>query len=217
MNMRIAQRAVEGEAQRLDALRVALYYLRREARAADLVTNYVWSPSGRLLSVTDPEGIETRYGYDLRGRLETMTADYGGLNRSTIWGLDGYGNVTSVTDPAGAVTSHVYNEQNFLTKITDAEGYDTRLTLDGAGRVLRMEREREQDGAVYGVANQYDAINRLLSQVVDPDAGGLNVSTFYQYTPTAGCGSCSGATPGSARPNSSLTRGGNTRTSITTC
>src|SRR6185436_14021591 len=62
-----------------------------------LTTRLGYDPAGRLSSVKDPLGHETKYEYDERDRLIKVTAPDGG---NTVYGYDEQNNRISLIDPA---------------------------------------------------------------------------------------------------------------------
>lgn len=65
------------------------------------VTTFEYGPLGRLTSTTDPEGVVTRYGYDIEGRVTQTTtgAALGAPDRTTTTVYDAQGRVVQVTGP----------------------------------------------------------------------------------------------------------------------
>jgi RHS repeat-associated protein len=123
--------------------------------------------SGRVLSVIDPSGNETRYTYDKLGRIlsETVCPDTGFAHTTRYeYGLRSGDQSTS------------------STLVVDPRGNQTRYWADALGRALRAER-RDADGSLPGwltvSAHEYDAWGRLRqttsSDVLRPD--GRVVST----------------------------------------
>ena len=87
------------------------------------VSNFNYLDSGRLdtmveTSVESPNvSITTKYKYDVRGRLERITEDSGGLNATTIYAYDDVGNLTQVTDPLNRRVGYGYDLNNRLVRI----------------------------------------------------------------------------------------------------
>ncbi len=75
-------------------------------------TLYAWQGSN-LISVTDPDGNVTRFGYDDRG------------------------NVVSMTDPLGHTETRTYDAQNRLASITNRDGQKRVLGYDDQGRLAQ--------------------------------------------------------------------------------
>lgn len=113
-------------------------------------------------TVTDPQGLVTRYDMDAAGRLTKITAPAvaGGTTPSTQFAYDANGNVSSVTDGGGRTITYGY----------DANG----------NRVL----QRDQAGNT--VTRSYDANNQLVTETLylqpDPDAAGSGQPSGAQTT-----------------------------------
>jgi RHS repeat-associated protein len=129
----------------------------------------VFSATGRLTSVSDPNGHETTLAYNGSGQLTSVT-DEGGRSLDVAYGANGL--VSSVTDPGDRVTRYAYDGASNLTSVTDAADGVTRFTYDGNHQLLTMTDPR---GGV--VTNVYDGNGRVTSQA-DP----MNRATTYAYT-----------------------------------
>ncbi len=99
------------------------------------VTNYTsYDNSGRLLSMTDPNGVVTTMDYDPRGRLESRTVASGTSEAATTtFEYDGVGNVTKITLPNNSYLSYTYDTAQRLTNIEDNLGNKITYTLDDLG------------------------------------------------------------------------------------
>ena len=66
-----------------------------------------YDANGRVLSITDPNGLVTVYTYDARGRVASITQTApGGATRTTQYGYNTAGDVTSVSLPTGLALSY---------------------------------------------------------------------------------------------------------------
>jgi RHS repeat-associated core domain len=115
-------------------------------------TKYVYDSTGRVVSVTDPEGHTTRthyqgsypfntdtvtapggrvtaYGYDAAGRGNRTTD---ALNRVTSTLADALGRTYQVTGPNGGVTRYVFDSL-YLWKVTDALGQTYQYDRNALG------------------------------------------------------------------------------------
>ena len=110
---------------------------------------------GQVVVVTDEIGNALRFGHDASGRLLTITAPDGGVNRFAYAGT----NLSSKTDPLGRVTRYDYDSANRLVRITDALDGITTYTFDANDQVLTETNPR---GAVTAYA--YFADGRLKTQ-----------------------------------------------------
>lgn len=100
--------------------------------AVNATTHFV-STSGRLLSITDPNGqLVASFQYDSSGRLVSATD---GLNSITrfVWAAAG---VTSIQDPIGNTTNFSYDAGGRLLSATTQSGPATQYTYDGSGNLV---------------------------------------------------------------------------------
>ena len=131
----------------------------------ELVTAYVYSRSGDLLSAVDPAGRKTEFHYDKKHRLvETVFAD-GSRTRTTF---DGANNAVRTTDEMGRTTSFEYDDRNRVAQTTFADGAHQFARYDGTGRVIASI-----DALGHVTSHQYDGLGKLvrttnaLGQVVE--------------------------------------------------
>lgn len=138
------------------------------------VTAFDWS--------TGSGKITTQHVYDDAGRLESTTADVGGIAAATAYAYDAHGWMLTETSPEGRASSYTYDPLGQITLVTkphqDAPSTVSQLrSFDPAGRVLF-----ESDFAVSpttstpGVTSTYSANGWLLT-VTDP----LGTRTDYTY------------------------------------
>ena len=92
-----------------------------------LFTSY--DASGRLLSMTDPNGIVTNLTYDPRGRLISRTV----AGVTTAFDYDGVGQLIKITLPNNAELNYTYDGARRLTTIEDNLGNRISYTLDNMG------------------------------------------------------------------------------------
>ncbi len=134
-------------------------------------TEYLFSGTGRLESVTDRNGNETTLAYEGSGRLEAI-ADPAG--RQITFAYNGGGQVESAEDPMGHVVSYGY-EGGQLTSVTMPGEAEPRwqFEYDGSHRITNVI-----DGRGGETINEYDGSNRTISQT---DPGGHTLS--FEYAP----------------------------------
>ena len=137
------------------------------------VTRFEYDGDDRLTQVTSPQGVAVSYTYGARGERASRTTPEGrtdyaidGLGQLTGVGdltieRDAQGNVTAVNYPGGARVNYTYDAADRPTGFELRDGDDAvvlseTLTLDGAGRVVRIV---DQDGAATDL--DYDALGRL--------------------------------------------------------
>jgi RHS repeat-associated protein len=184
-------------------------------------TQYTFDARGRLTQVAAPEGTihydydddaaadrltatwtgadpqaphtRTAYGYDLLGRLETVTAQWrDGVDVSdevTTYVYDDAGNLQQVTLPNGVESDYVYDNLNRLVALTHTDT-NTSTVLMSLQYTLREDGRRSAvtearwNGAGYdttAVAWAYDALGRLTSENYDSFNDELDYSATYAY------------------------------------
>jgi RHS repeat-associated protein len=179
--------------------------LQRVTNALGQVTTYDnYDASGRLLQMTDPNGVKTVYTYTPRGWVQTITQTApGGGSRVTGYGYDAAGNVTSTTTlPTGLSLTYTYDAAHYLRRVTDSlgnhidYGYDLKgnrtqtYTYDTSGTLVRSvdltfdaRNHVNQINAGGSITQQIaDALGNL-TKVTDPNtvASGGSAATNNRY------------------------------------
>lgn len=111
----------------------------RHQRTLDSLTGAVrsrfgYDSAGRVVSVTDQSGNQTRIERDPQGLPSAIVAPGG--QRTTLV-LDGNAYLSTVTDPAGGATKLAYTTEGLLTSSTDPRGGVTAYTYDPSGRLVK--------------------------------------------------------------------------------
>jgi|GEM_PF-2557452 len=88
-----------------------------------ITINYTYDSSGRLLTMTGPDGAETSIVYDLLGRKISMVDPNTGLTSYTYYDS---GEIKRSTDARSIVTSYTYD---LLKRITSASSDDSTLSV----------------------------------------------------------------------------------------
>ncbi len=117
--------------------------------------------NGRLLSLTDPNGVVTKMVYDPRGRLKTRTVASGTTEAATTtFEYDGAGNIKKTTLPDGSYLSYLYDEAQRLYKITDNNANEIEYKLDALGN---REEELVSDlgGLRRSLYRQFSALSEM--------------------------------------------------------
>lgn len=99
-------------------------------------TSYAYDSLDRLVSITDPVGLETRLAY-AGDQLSTLTDPAG---RTTRFDHDLEGNLTRITDPDGTSRSFGYDARHRLIRQTSKRGFDTTYLYDDFGRNVAVNR-----------------------------------------------------------------------------
>ena len=146
------------------------------------VTTYqVDSSTGRTLSSTDALNRSTLYGYDGLGNMDSVTRLYGTPNAvtSTITYTD-FSLPSSATDPNGLTTVNTYYPSGDLKTVTDPLGHAVTLVWDSQGKLQSVEDPLRHviqlDYAGPDLAGISDAINNRAGYFTDA-SGRTIVST----------------------------------------
>ena len=108
------------------------------------VTTYDYDAAQRLVSMSDPEGIETSYTYDSLGRQTIISADMGKMSAK----YDQYGRLSETTDGANNIVTFVYDDLRRLTSKTSTHSgtpevtqykYDEPTLNNGLGKLTSIE------------------------------------------------------------------------------
>ena len=95
--------------------------------ALNKTTSYTYTAQGEVQTITDPQGIVTRYEYDSEGQRTKTIVNYNSnrqpneqniYNLTTIYSFDDLGRVTMVTDPFGQETKTDYDNAGRVIKTT---------------------------------------------------------------------------------------------------
>lgn len=99
-----------------------------------ITTHDFYDANGRLLQMTDPNGLRTSYTYDERGRVKTVTqTPTSGPAALTQYSYTPWGEVSQVIDPDGVVLTYGYDAAHYLRTITDLAGNQIRYKYDLKG------------------------------------------------------------------------------------
>ncbi len=131
-----------------------------------------YDANGRLLSLTDPNGLQLHFRYDPRGRLLQKTVD----GNTTQYDYDLIGNLTRITSPEGVIYRFAYDAAHRLTDIQDALGGKIHYTLDAMGNRIQEDISDSSGALVKTHRRVYDALSRLAQ-----DIGAYNQTTHYEY------------------------------------
>jgi YD repeat-containing protein len=99
-------------------------------------TQYAYN--GRVQTITDANDHVIQNTYDADGRLITSIVDPGGLNLTTQYQYDAFGNQVKVTDPKGNSSYAYYDSANRLILQVDALGYATQTAYDALGQATTV-------------------------------------------------------------------------------
>jgi RHS repeat-associated protein len=157
-----------------------------------------YDAAGRLLAMTDANGLRTGYRYDARGRVRFVTqTPSAGSPRTTEYRYNAAGDVTFVAFPDGRTLGYTYDAARKLRQVTDnlgnrvSYGYDLKgnrtqeYTYDASGTLVRsldlafdLRNRLAGINAAGSLTQQvHDAVGNLTRQV-DPNN---NPATTHGY------------------------------------
>jgi RHS repeat-associated protein len=150
-------------------------------------TQYTFSSTGQLTSVSDRNGNTIALLYDGSGNLTQINGTAG---RSLVLAYDASNRIATFTDPMGRTVHYSYSANNDLASVTDQAGGVTQYAYDASHRVTSIT---QPNGATL-LQNTYDAQGRVIAQ-----ANGRGYSWTFAYN-----------TPGTGQTTITDARGANT-------
>ena len=136
-------------------------------------TVYSFSAQGKLVSIDDRNGNETRYEYDVAGNILKIIDPVLLETTFTYTGDCGApvspARACSITDPAGRVTQLTYDNAGNLIRVTSPDGSQKEWEYDARHHVTAAIDERGNRGEDF-----YDSFGRLTT-AIRPDGGIIQV------------------------------------------
>ena len=117
-----------------------------------LTTYTQYNKAGKPLEMIDPNGIVTRYTYDLRQRLTQASV----AGQTTVYDYWPTGLLKRITQPDASFISYTYDAAQRLKAVQDSSGSSIEYTLDNAGNRV-AETVRDASGT----------LRRQLTRVMD--------------------------------------------------
>ena len=121
----------------------------------DAVTSYSYDSNSNRLTMTEPDGNMTTYGYDAVNRRVKMVNAAGD---TTLYSYDPFGNTKTTTSPTENVTTYSYDALNRRIQQTDGDGPVSGASYDPVGNVIGMT-----DGDGNLTSYTYDGLNRRVT------------------------------------------------------
>ncbi|HRH77796.1 MAG TPA: hypothetical protein PK129_10650, partial [Cellvibrionaceae bacterium] len=144
------------------------------------VTRYnAYDGAGRLLSVTDPNGVTTEFTYHVRGWVETVTVKHpsnSSLNATTHYEYDAVGQLIKITAPDGVITHFDYTDARQLKAVYNDAGERIEYELDLAGNRKSQQIKNSAGAITFSLARTYDELSRVMDIT-----GNNGQNTHIQY------------------------------------
>ena len=117
----------------------------------------------KLQSVTGFNGVTKRYGYDSYNRLQTERITIDGVNYTTTYTYDTYGNLTKTTYPSGVEVNNSYDASGGLVSITGGDSWNpvtlfTANAVNGFGQYTNYtlgNGKTSQNTYQYGIPTRF--------------------------------------------------------------
>ncbi|KQY52615.1 RHS repeat-associated core domain-containing protein [Lysobacter sp. Root494] len=164
---------------RTDVLDVASYKYDTDGNlstvtdANGLTTRYTeYDAGGKLLTMVDPNGTTTRYGYDERDRLTSTTVIAPGqtTGETTIYDFDGAGHLTGLRLPDGSALTYGYDDAGRLTSVHDTLGNHVDYILNNAGDRVREDNFDPNNVLAKTMSRTFNTLGRMTALAgADPD------------------------------------------------
>lgn len=122
-------------------------------------TKELYGSTGKLLSVTDQNGLRQTYHYNARGNLTHVIGPFG---RSMALAYDSRGRVKTLTNPAGGVISYQYNTIGNLVAVVYPDKSKLRYMYENRALPHALTSIIDQDGNRY-VMWSYDKKGRAVT------------------------------------------------------
>ena len=151
-----------------------------EIDGKDVVTDYSYDTLRRLTSIaqdvggTHPSSANalTQLGYDVQDNLVSVTDPNGGQTRFVY---DDLGNLLSITSPDTGTTSYTYDEAGNITGMTDAKGQLFSYSYDALGRIILADAPGTADDVTYN----YDTCDNGSGKLCSVTGSSATVSYTY--------------------------------------
>lgn len=136
------------------------------------MTNY--NNTGLPLTMIDPNGVTTRFTYDIRNRLLTRTVFGASGNATNSFVYDAAGQVTRITLPDGSYLNYQYDAAHRLQSVSNVLGESISYVLDPMGNITN-QTTRSANGAIVKTQRRvFDQLGRMLQEI----GAGLQTNTF---------------------------------------
>jgi YD repeat-containing protein len=167
--------------------------LKKVTNALGHITTYdLYDANGRLLQMTDPDGLRTSYTYDERGRVRFITqTPPTGTARVTEYRYTAFGEVAQAIYPDGVTLTYIYDAAHDLKIVTDNLGNRIEYKYDLKGNRIQDYIYDPNGTFVRQLDRSHDRRNRLaavnaagsLTQTIFDAVGNLRSETDPNNNP----------------------------------
>lgn len=131
--------------------------------------------NGRVLSVSDPNGVITTFTYWPRGWLKSRTV----AGKQTSYAYTPWGGLERITYPDYSYVHYTYDAAHRLTEISDATGRRVEYTLDLLGNRTKEEYRNADDSKAREVNRIFDALGRLKDEIQGIASNPARIYGYY--------------------------------------
>ena len=136
-----------------------------------------YDDGGRLQTTTDARGTVTLFSYDDLNRVFKRQVDPDGLNITTLYEFDPFGEQMTVTEAAGTtaqrVTNYFYDQKGQLDQmVVDPQGLKlaTKYQHDGVGNTIQVSQGSVDEPYQQVTLYQFDNLNRRTAEIAAPSS-----------------------------------------------
>jgi RHS repeat-associated protein len=117
-------------------------------------TSYRYDSNGQLAGIDMPNGASVDYTYDIAGRVKTLKekARATGVEYTTQYDYDTFGNLVWVKDPANGITTMKYDTLNRLTERLLPNAMKTEWSYDQLDRIQSVTHKDAQGNVLSSVS-----------------------------------------------------------------
>lgn len=145
-------------------------------------TSYLYNGFGQMTQITDPTSRAVSFEYDATTKYRLRRrVDPSGLNLTTTYGHNAYGDINSVNGPrtdVTDVTSYTYDKQRRPTRIDAPLGQTAINRYDLDGDVYQVERSANAALTAWQVWQKTFTPTKRVYQEISP----TSAATTYSYT-----------------------------------
>ncbi len=145
---------------------------RPPVEAGVATTRFIFNSLGLVGEVEDPEGMVTKFGYDMStGELISRIEDFGGLGIESEWDHYPTGDVWWSEDPLGRRTTYFYDDMRRVEKevAPGSSAYETEYKYDSEGLLEYVRRETLAPAAPWQVNSWTYTGSGKVETAVDPE------------------------------------------------